>query len=189
VGSRRAAEAKRSTASLDHMKDRSRHLLLAIINGVISFFTLAVLERIQILKLEIRDLTDQGTGGFFYDVFGRPAFWTWPMLVFHVVLFVGAVLIVRRYFLNIVEPGLFFWLALAAIVCVAWLIAALTGTAIGAAIRGQPILERILEAVIYRASQQTALNFVLAVFGVNLVFGAVVQLAANYPWRRQPRYS
>jgi hypothetical protein len=179
----------RSRASLDQMKDRSRHLLLATINGVVSFFTLAVLERIQILKLEMRDLTEQGTGGFFYDVFGRPAFWTWPMLVFHVVLFVGAALIVRRYFSNIVGLGLFFWLALATIVCGEWLIAALTGTAIGAAIGGQPILEHILGAFIYRASQQTALNFALAVFGVNLVFGAVVQLSAKYPWRRQPRYS
>src|SRR5205814_9841745 len=170
------------------MKDRSRYLLLAIINGLVSFLTLAALERIQIFKLELRDLTEQGTGGLFYDVFGRPAFWTWPMLVFHLVLFVGAALIVRRYFLNVVGPGVFFWLAVAAIVCVAWLIAALTGTAIGAAIRGEPILERILEALIYRASQQTALNFVLAVFGVNLVFAVVVQLAAKYPWRRLPRY-
>src|SRR5437660_11710198 len=149
------------------MKDRPRYVLLAIINGVISFLTLAALERIQILKLELRDLTEQGTGGVFYDVFGRPGFWTWPTLVFHAVLFVGAALIVRRYFLNLVGLGLFFWLAVAANVCLAWLIAALTGTAIDAVIRGEPILERSLEALIYRASQQMALNFAWVVFGVN----------------------
>jgi hypothetical protein len=141
------------------------------------------------MKLELRDITEQGAGGIFYDVFGRQAFWTWTMLVFHVVLFVVAALIVRRYFLNLVGPGLFFWLAVAVIVCVAWLIAALTGTAIGAGIRGEPILERVLEALIYRASRQTALNFAVAVLGVNLVFGAVAHLAANNSWRRQPRYS
>jgi hypothetical protein len=171
------------------MKDRSRHLLLAIINGVASFLTLAVLERVQILKLEIRDLTEQGAGGVFYDVFRRPAFWTWPILVFHVVLFVGAAFVVRRYLLNLVGAGLVFWLTVAATICVAWLIAALIGAAIGTGIGGDSILERVLGALIYRASQQTALNFALAVFGVNLVFGAVVQLAANLSWRGQPRYS
>lgn len=40
------------------MKDQSRHRLLAIINGLVSFLTLTVLERIQILKLELRDITD-----------------------------------------------------------------------------------------------------------------------------------
>jgi hypothetical protein len=171
------------------MKDRSRQLLLAIINALVSFLTLAALERIEILRLELRDLTEQGVGGFFFDVFGRPAFWTWPMLVFHVVLFVGGAIIVRRYFLNVVGSGLFFWLAVAVIISVAWFLAELAGTAIGAGIRGEPIVERILQTLIYRASQQAAVNFALAVFGVNLVFGAVVQLAANHSWCRQPRCS
>jgi hypothetical protein len=184
-----AAQFERSTAFFNHMKDRPRHFLLAIINGVISFLTLAALERIQILKLELRDLTEQGVGGVFYDVFGHSAYWTLPMLIFHVSLFIVATLIVRRYLLNFVGPGLFFWPAVAAIVCVAWFFAALAGTAIGAGIRGEPIFERILQALIYRASQQTALNFALAVFGVNFVFGAVVQVAGNHSWRRQPRYS
>lgn len=169
--------------------DRTRYILLAIVNGVVSFLTLAALERIQILKLELRDVTEQGVGGIFYDVFGRSAFWTWPVSIFHVLLFVGATLIVRRYFLKRLGPGLFFWLVVALIVCVAWLTVVFTGIAINAGIRGESILERVLESVIYRASQQTALYFALAVVGVNFVFGAVVHLATNNLWRRQPRYS
>jgi hypothetical protein len=171
------------------MKDRSRYLLLAIINGVMSFLTLAAIERIQILRLELRDLTEPAAGGIFIDVFGRPAFWTWPMLVFHVILFIAATLLVRRYLLSFMGPGLLFWLAIAAIVCIVWFFAALSGTAIGAGIRGEPIIERILQALVYRSSQQRALNFALAIFGVNFVFGAVVHLAGSQSWRRQPRLS
>ena len=111
------------------------------------------------------------------------------MLIFHVCLFIVATLIVRRYLLNFVGLGLFFWLAVAAIVCIAWFFAALAGISIGPDNTGDSMIERILTALIYRRSQQTALNFALAVFGVNFVFGAVVQLAGNHSWHRQPRFS
>jgi hypothetical protein len=118
----------------------------------------------------------------------RQPFWNFSTLLFHLGLFLVAAFIVRRFVFDN-DRNILFWLAVAAVVCVAWLIAALTGAAIGTGTGGDSILERILEAVIYRASQRTALNFALAVFGVNLVFGAVVQFAANRSSRVQPRYS
>jgi hypothetical protein len=174
---------------LNHMKDRSRYLLLAIINGAISFLTLATIERIRFLRLDLQYRLEQGSGGVFFDTFGWFPFWTWPILIFHVLLFPAAALIIRRYLLNRLGAGLFFWLAVAVIVTIEWLIASLTGVAVEARVRGASILEGILGAFIYRASQETALNFIFAVFAVNLVFGLVVQLAATRAQRGEPRYS
>lgn len=167
------------------MKDRSRYLFLAIVNGAVSFIVLAAIERIKILQLELQDQIQPPRGYVLQSV----PFWTWPILLFHVLLFIGAALIVRRYFLNSVGPGLFFWLAVAVIVGVTWFVTALTAAAIGTGNSGDSIIERIFQALIYRASQQRALNFALAVFGVNFVFGAIVHLAGNHSWRRQPRFS
>jgi len=171
------------------MKDRLRYILLAIINGVISFLTLAGLERIRILKLELQDQLEQGSGGLFYDTFGRFPFWTWPILIFHVLLFIGAVLIIRRYLLNRLGSGVFFWLAVAGIVSIAWLITFLTAITVEAWTHRVSMLEGILGAFIYRGNEETQLNFLLPVLAVNLVFGAVVHLAASHPLQRQPRYS
>lgn len=167
------------------MNNRSRYLFLAIVNGVVSFIVLAALERIQILQLELQDQIHPPIGYVLQPV----PFWTWPILLFHVLLFIGAALIVRRYLFNSVGPGLFFWLAVPVIVCVAWFVMAVTGAAIGTGNSGDSIMERILQAFIDRSSQQRALNFALAVFGVNFVFGVVVHIAGNHSRRRQPRLS
>ena len=167
------------------MNDRSRYLFLAIVNGVVSFIVLAAIERIQILQIELQNQIQPPAGYVLQSV----PFWTWPILLFHVLLFIIAALIVRRYLLNSVGPGLFFWLAVAVIVCVAWFVMALTGAAIGTGNSGDSIIERILQALIDRSSQQRALNFALAVFGVNFVFGVVVHVAGKHSWRRQPRFS
>ena len=42
---------------------------------------------------------------------------------------------------------------------------------IGVGIRGEPILEHALGALIYRASRQIVVNFALAVLGVNFLVG------------------
>src|SRR5688500_4810486 len=117
------------------MKDRSRYLFLAIVNGVVSFIVLAAIERIQILQFELQDQIQPPVG----YVLQRVPFWTWPILLFHVLLFVGGTLIVRRY-LNSVGLGLFFWLAVAVIVCGAWFVMALTAAAIGTGNSGDSII-------------------------------------------------
>jgi len=169
------------------MKDTPRFLLLAGLNGIVSFVVLALNERVTNHYVELQREIDMLRGPVGYMLQLSP-FWNVATLVLHVVLFLLAAVLLRRFFFNN-HHTLVFWLAVASVVCVAWLIVALTGAAIGTGNSGDSFAERILEALIYRASQQTALNFAIAVFGVNVVFGAVVQLAANRSSRGQPHYS
>ncbi len=163
------------------MKDTSRYLLLASTNGILSSLTLAVIERVT------NYYADMQRGSTDY-VLERQPFWNVTTLLFNVALVFVAAVIVRRFLLNNYHLFLF-WLVAALVVITCWGLTWLVAIVVSSFAAGQSPVEKILEALIFRSSQQAALIFVAAVLGVNVIFGAVVQITANYHWRRQSRYS
>jgi len=163
------------------MKHTSRYLLLAGANGIILSLTLVVIERVTNYYADIqRGLTDY--------ILERQPFWNAATIFFNIgVVFLAAV-ITRRFLLNNYHLILF-WLVAALVVITCWGLTRLVAVVVSSIAAGQSPVEKILEALIFRSSQQAALTFVAAVFGVHVIFGAVVQIAANYHWRRKPRYS
>ena len=163
------------------MKDTSRYLLLAGANGILLSLILAVIERVANYYADIqRGSTD--------CVLQWHPFWNVTTMLFNVAVVLFAAVVVRRFLVSNYQL-LFFWLVAALVVIICWgltFLLVIVGSSIAA---GQSPLEKTLEAVIFRSSQQAALVFVAAILSVNVSFGAVVQIAANYARRRQPHYS
>jgi hypothetical protein len=182
----RAPQLKRSVRQLFVMNAKSKYLLLATVNGIFSFLVLAVIERINIHYTELQLQADAQRGPIGYILQPQP-FWNLTTFAFHLGLFLVAAFILHRYFKRV--ESLWFWFALAFAVIGCWSLALLIGISTNALVAGSSPLEKVLEALLFRPSQRNALLSLVVVFGVNVVFGAVMQIAAKYHWRSEPRYS
>src|SRR5215471_4876559 len=160
---------RRSTVT---MKYTSRHLLLAGADGILSSLALVVIERVTNYYADIQ----RGPTDFILE---RQPFWTLRPVLFNVAVFFLAAVIVRRFFLRNYHL-LFFWLAAALVVITCSGLTWLVAIVVSSIAAGQSLVEKILEALIFSSSQQAALTFAAAVLGVNVIFGAVIQIVANY---------
>lgn len=167
------------------MKPTLKYLLLATVNGAISFFALAIFERIDLYYENLQIRRDMERGVKFGYIFEQPQlFWNVITCIFHLALFLLATLVLRRYFRSV----FFFWLSVGLFVAIGWAVTLSIGI-VAEASTGLSPLERILQVIIFRSSQRTGLINLALILGVNLLFAAFTHIATTHRSHREPRYS
>lgn len=170
------------------MRPTLKYLLLAAINGGLSFTALAIFERVDLYydTLQFRRDMERGAVGY---IFEQPQlFWNLTTFIFHLVLVLVATLVLRRYFSKR-GSVFFFWFSVGVLVAIGWAVTLTIGIAANALATGHSPLQMLLQAIIFRSSQRTGLISLALILGVNVLFGAVTQIATTHRWHREPRYS
>ena len=171
------------------MRPTLKYFLLAVINGTLSFAALATFERIDLYYDNLQFHRDMERGTNVGYLFEQPQlFWNIATYIFHLALFLVATLILRR-FLSKRGSIFFFWVSVGVLVAIGWAVTLSIGIVTNALATGHSPLEMFLQSIIFRSSQRTGLISLALILGVNVLFGAVTQIAATHRWHGEPRYS